>query len=74
MAFACLLKLRFREYVGSTNTGSLTTQLTLTTGWQLITLSYVPTSVGSALDFNAYISSAPPGTCFYADDAVITVS
>jgi hypothetical protein len=27
----------------------------------------------SSLDFNAYVSSAPAGTCFYADDASITI-
>ena len=67
------LKLRFREYQGSTFKGSSTSQVTLGTGWNLVTVSYVPASPGSStLDFNAYISSAPPGTCFYADDAVIT--
>jgi len=66
------LKLRFREYNGSTFMGSVTTQLTLSTGWQLKTASYTPAAPGqSTLDFNAYVSSAPVGTCFYADDAVI---
>jgi hypothetical protein len=38
-------------------------------------VTYTPASPGSSnLDFNAYLpsASAPPGTCFYADDAVIT--
>jgi hypothetical protein len=66
------LKLRFREY---STTGALlgttTSQVTLTTGWQQVTVSYTVTSPGSSLDFNAYLSSAdaPPGNCFYADDA-----
>jgi hypothetical protein len=35
---------------------------------QLVTVSYVPASAGSStLDFNAYVSNAPVGTCFYAD-------
>jgi len=39
----------------------------------LATVSYVPTAPGSSiLDFNAYISATPVGTCFYADDATIT--
>jgi hypothetical protein len=69
------LKLRFREYKGSTFMGSFTTQVTLGTTWQLVTVSYVPAAPGSStLDFNAYMSNAPVGTCFYADDAAITVN
>ena len=71
------LKLRFREYNGSTLVGSQTTLATLGTGWQLVTVSYVPAMPGSStLDFNAYLSGAdaPPGTCFYADDAAITLN
>ena len=66
------LILRFREYSGSTLVRSAVTQVTLTTQWQQISLSYTP-AAGSALDFNAYVSKAPPGQCFYADDAAITV-
>jgi parallel beta-helix repeat protein len=67
------LKLRFREYMGSTFMGSLTSQVTLGTTWQLVTVSYVPAAPGSSnLDFNAYVSNAPVGTCFYADDAAIS--
>ncbi len=65
------LKLRFREYTGSTLNGSATTQATLSTNWQLFTVTYTPAAPGSTLDFNAYISSAPVGTCFYADDVQI---
>jgi parallel beta-helix repeat protein len=65
------LKLRFREYAGSTATGSATVQTTLTTSWQQVSVSYTATA-GTTLDLNAFISSAPPGQCFYADDAVIT--
>ena len=67
-----LLKLRLREYAGSTLVGSATPQFTLTTSWQQVSLTYTPASPGSStLDFNAYVVSAPPGTCFYADDAAI---
>ncbi len=67
------LKLRFREYQGSTLRGSATTQATLSTNWQLVTVTYTPAAPGaSTLDFNAYISSAPVGTCFYADDAAVS--
>jgi parallel beta-helix repeat protein len=69
--------LRFREYSGSTLVGSKTTQVTLTTSWRLVTLTYTVVSPGSTnLDFNAYLpsASAPPGTCFYADDASVVRS
>jgi hypothetical protein len=68
------LKLRIREYVGSTLVGTTTAQVTLTTAWQQVSVTYQITSAGSTLDFNAYLASAdaPPGTCFYADDAIIT--
>jgi hypothetical protein len=70
------LKLRFREYSisGGTLLGTATTQITLSTSWQQVSVSYTVTSPGSSsLDFSAYLSSAdaPPGTCFYADDVSI---
>jgi PKD repeat protein len=68
-----VLKLRFREYSGSTQVGSATTQVTLTTSWQQVIVTFPVASAGTSLDFNAYISSAPPGTCFYADDAAISL-
>jgi hypothetical protein len=72
------IKLRFREYTNSTGTlvGSATTQVTLTTSWQQVSVSYAVGSPGTTnLDFNAYLSStdAPPGTCFYADDASVVL-
>jgi parallel beta-helix repeat protein len=69
--------LRFREFNGSTLVGSKSTQVTLTTSWQLVSVTYTAVSPGSTnLDFNAYLpsASAPPGTCFYADDASIVRS
>jgi hypothetical protein len=68
------LKLRFREYVGSTLVATTTAQVTLTTAWQQVTVLHPVTSPGSTLDFNAYLASAdaPPGACFYADDALIS--
>ena len=69
------LKLRFREYTADNVTllGTATSQVTLTGSWQQVTVSYTITSPGSTLDLNAYLSSAdaPPGNCFYADDAEI---
>jgi parallel beta-helix repeat protein len=69
------LTVRFREYQGSTLVGSKTATVTLTTTWQQIQVTYTPLAPGvSTLDFNAYIPAAyaPPGSCFYADDAAIT--
>jgi parallel beta-helix repeat protein len=68
------LKLRFREYSGSTLVGTQTTLATLTTSWQQVSVAYTTQSAGSSLDFNAYVSSAAVGTCFYADDASIHLS
>jgi hypothetical protein len=69
------LKLRFREYNNGTLVGTQTSSVTLSTSWQLVTVSYVPTAPGATtLDFNPYVSSAPVGTCFYADDASIVVN
>jgi hypothetical protein len=38
-----------------------------------VTVTYTITAPGSTLDLNAYLSSAdaPPGACFYADDAAV---
>jgi PKD repeat protein len=67
-------KLRFREYQGSTQVGTQATTVKLTTSWKQVTVTYTPAAPGaSTLDFNALVSSAQPGTCFYADDASITV-
>jgi PKD repeat protein len=65
------LNLRVREYQGSTNEGSKSTTVTLSTTWQQVTLSYTPqiSTGGEDLDFTAYLSNAAPGNCFYADDA-----
>jgi hypothetical protein len=69
-----ILKLRFREYNGATLIGTQTTQATLTTTWQPVTITYTPTSPGAtSLDFNAYVSSMAPNTGFYADDATIVL-
>jgi PKD repeat protein len=67
------LKLRVREWNGgATAAGSASTQVVLDTTWQRVAVSYTPVAPGSSsLDFNAYISGAPPGSCFYADDASV---
>ena len=66
------LKLRFREWNGSTLVGTQTTLATLTTSWQQVSVVYTAQVPGSSLDLNAYVSSAAPGTCFYADDVAIS--
>ena len=70
------LRLRLREYNGGTLVGTAhISSVTLTTGWQQVSVSLTPQSPGSTtLDLNAYVSSAPPGVCFYADDASITAA
>ena len=66
------LKLRFREYNGTVLVGTATTNATLTTAWQQVTVTYAPVVAGtSTIDFNAYVTNAPTGSCFYADDAAI---
>ena len=65
------LRLRFREYSGSTLMGTATTLATLTTTWQQVSVTHTTVAPGSSLDFNAYVSGAAVGTCFYADDASI---
>jgi hypothetical protein len=69
-------KLMLKETGGALN-GSLTTTVTLTTNWQLVTVSYTVKSPGtSTLDLQAFAPKnfAPPGTCFYADDVSILKS
>jgi parallel beta-helix repeat protein len=69
-----ILNLRLREYTGSTLNGTVTSQITLTTSWQQVSVSYTPVAPGSTLDFNAYVTKAVPGTCFDADDVSVKVS
>jgi parallel beta-helix repeat protein len=68
------LRLRFREYAGSTQAGTATGTATLTSSWQQVTVTYSPVSPGSStLDFNAYVVKGAPGSSFDADDASITL-
>ncbi|MBX5475331.1 MAG: right-handed parallel beta-helix repeat-containing protein [Thermoleophilia bacterium] len=71
-AAGATLKLRLREYAGSTLVGSATAQATLSTSWQQVTVSYQVGAPGaSSLDVNAYVSKAAPGVCFYVDDTSV---
>jgi parallel beta-helix repeat protein len=68
------IKLKVREYVGTTNVGSSSTSIVVGTTWQKIQLTYVPVSAGSStLDLNVYQSSAPVGASFFVDDVSITL-
>jgi hypothetical protein len=72
---ATTLTLWFREWAPSgARLGVAASHITLTTAWQPVTVSYTIASPGSTLDFQAFVDSAPPGTCFYADDATIVRS
>jgi hypothetical protein len=55
------LKLRIREYVGNNLVGQATNTITRSISWQQVTVTCQPTSPGSTLDFNAYVSNAPAG-------------
>lgn len=69
-----VLKLRLRENDGSVLVGTpVIPTITLSTTWQELTVSYAAASPGtSTLDLSAYVSGAAPGTCFYAEDVVLT--
>jgi hypothetical protein len=58
--------------VGNTAVGQAKTKVTLTDNWQPVTVQYTAVDPGaSTVDFNAYVLNAPPGSCFYADDATV---
>ena len=70
-------RLVVKEINGGTEVASKITAGTLTTSWQLFTVSITPTAPGtSTLDLLGLMppAYAPPGTCFLADDASITRS
>lgn len=68
-----ILKLRLREFGASMLVGTpAISSTTLTQRWEQISVSIVPHATGHSLDLTAYVPSASPGTCFYADDASIT--
>jgi hypothetical protein len=67
-----ILKLRLQEWSGATSVGQAKSTVALTTDWQPVSVKYSAGLPGdSTLDLNAYVTGAPPGTCFYADDASI---
>jgi hypothetical protein len=66
-----ILKMKFQEYNGTTLVATASSQITLSTSWQQVTLSYAVKSPGSTLDLRMYVANPPPGIAFYADDASI---
>ncbi len=68
------IKITFREMNGASVVKSRVVTGTLTTSWQRLTVTYTPVQAGtSTLDFQVFMpkAQAPPGVCFYADDASI---
>jgi PKD repeat protein len=71
------IKITFREMNGASVVKSRTVTGTLTTSWQRLTVTYTPVQAGtSTLDLQVFMpkAQAPPGVCFYADDASILKS
>jgi PKD repeat protein len=68
------IKITFKEMNGGTTVGSRVVTYTLTTSWQRLTVTYTPVQAGTTtLDLQVFMpkDQAPPGVCFYADDASI---
>jgi hypothetical protein len=68
------VRLRIREYAGSTLVGTQQSSLTLASGWQQLSLAYVPTTPGSHLDVNLLRSTPAGATCLVVDDLSVTTS
>jgi hypothetical protein len=63
--------MRVREYMSGALQGSLTTSVTLTSSWQLVSAAYTTVTPGSTIDFESYTTNSAVGVCFQADDASI---
>jgi PKD repeat protein len=71
------IKINVREFNGGSQLRSRTKTYTLTTSWQLLSITHTALSPGtSTIDLQVFLpkAQAPPGVCFYADDASITRS
>jgi Carbohydrate binding domain len=71
------IKITFKEMNGSTQVKAKTVTYTTTTSWQQLSVTLAPNSPGTTtLDFQVFLPKdhAPPGVCFRADDASITLS
>jgi parallel beta-helix repeat protein len=62
------IKLRVREYNGSTLVGTGTATLTPNGTWQQVQLAYPVLSPGSTLDLNVYQTTQPAGSDLQIDD------
>ncbi len=62
------VKLRLREYQGTTLVGTATTTVTSTGDWQQLTVNYTVTSPGSNIDLNVYATGQPVGSTLLVDD------
>jgi len=71
-----LIKIKFSEFNGTTLLRSRTKTYTLTTSWQLVSVTHTTISPGSTIDLQVFLprAQAPPRICFYADDASIARS
>jgi hypothetical protein len=69
------LTLRLRENASSGGTVQTTSaSIALGTSWQQVSVPLLPTQPGSSsIDNNAFTPSGTTGTCFYIDDATMTV-
>lgn len=69
------LYLRVREYNGRTKVSEKVVGVVLSTSWQQVTASLVPTSPGAtSIEFATAVYSATAGSSYYADDASLTFS
>ena len=66
-----IFKLKFQEYNGNTLVGTANTQVTLTTSWQKVTVSYTAANPGTTLDLQTYTINPTAGSAFYIDDTSI---
>ena len=69
------LYLRVREYQGSTKVSEKVVGVVLSTSWQQVTATLVPTSPGStSIELATAVFSAAAGSSYYADDVSLTLS
>ncbi|MDP9183485.1 MAG: PKD domain-containing protein, partial [Actinomycetota bacterium] len=67
--------LKLREYQGSTKVGERVVQVVLTTSWQQLSVTMVPSAPGSStIDLNSYVYNAAAGSSFYADDVEVRLT
>lgn len=65
------IKLRVREYAGTTLVGTATAALSATTDWQQLQVSYPVASPGTTLDLNLYQTNQSAGSNLLVDDVAL---